>query len=69
MIFNASILLELVKREEFKILSDKILKKDNAYKKVKLYNTNFSIIDIFKTGKILKEDLNKKQKLIYPVKY
>jgi aminoglycoside 3-N-acetyltransferase len=48
---------------------DKILKKDNAYKKVKLYNTNFSIIDIFKTGKILKEDLNKKQKLIYPVKY
>ena len=48
---------------------DKILKINKSYKKIKSNNTNFSIIDIFKAGKIILKDLKKDCKLIYPVKY
>ena len=39
------------------------------YNKIKVYNTYFGIIDIFKAGKILIKDLNKKGELIYQIKY
>ena len=48
---------------------DKILEKNKAYKKIKLYNTKFSVIDIFKAGEIIKKDLKTKRELIYPIKY
>ena len=48
---------------------DGILKKHKIYNKIKVYNTYFGIIDIFKAGKILIKDLNKKGELIYPIKY
>lgn len=48
---------------------DKILKINKSYKKIKSNNTDFSIIDISKAGKIILKDLKKDHNLIYPVKY
>ena len=48
---------------------DIILKRNKAFKKIKMFNTNFTIIDIYKAGKIIIKDLKKNRELIYPVKY